>query len=419
MKVQPAPPFVPTRAAGIERLSQFVANAGQAYARHRNHDLGPADRQNVSMLSPHVRHRLVTEAEIVDAVLRVHSKSEAEKFIQEVCWRTYWKGWLEMRPQVWANYCRDLADHPVSGAKDATTASGLDAALAGQTEIGCFDAWVTELKTTGYLHNHTRMWFASIWIHTLGLPWQLGADFFMRHLLDGDPASNTLSWRWVGGLQTVGKTYLARPDNIETYTGGRFRPTGQLATVANALVEPHVLAKPTRLAKADVTVPGERVVLLLTEDDLNPETWPIARRDIVGAIGLRTSAAYDGVSPLVQSFKQAALADAIARVQAHFVCPVLVHDATQSNIADLAMGLAVKTRAEAFVQMHAPVGPTADQVGPVAASLTTAGWPIRRLRREWDTLFWPHATHGFFKLKAEIPSILSKLEESRAPRLPF
>ncbi len=72
---------------------------------------------------------------------------------------------------------------------------------------------------TGYLHNHARMWFASIWIFTLRLPWELGADFFLRHLLDGDPASNTLSWRWVGGMQTMGKTYLARADNIATLHG--------------------------------------------------------------------------------------------------------------------------------------------------------------------------------------------------------
>ena len=60
------------------------------------------------------------------------------------------------------------------------------------------------------MHNHVRMWFASIWIFTLNLPWQLGADFFMQHLLDGDPASNTLSWRWVAGIP-VSYTHLTLP----------------------------------------------------------------------------------------------------------------------------------------------------------------------------------------------------------------
>ena len=99
----------------------------------------------------------------------------------------------------------------------------------GATGIDCFDAWARELVATGYLHNHARMWFASIWIFTLRLPWELGADFFLRHLIDGDPASNTLSWRWVAGLQTAGKTYLATAENIARFTGGRFAPQG-LAT---------------------------------------------------------------------------------------------------------------------------------------------------------------------------------------------
>ena len=102
--------------------------------------------------------------------------------------------------------------------------AGYRAAIDGETGIECFDAWSAELCETGYLHNHARMWFASIWIFTLKLPWRLGADFFYRHLLDGDAASNTLSWRWVAGLHTRGKPYAARADNIATYSGGRFTP---------------------------------------------------------------------------------------------------------------------------------------------------------------------------------------------------
>ena len=84
--------------------------------------------------------------------------------------------------------------------------------------------WVEELVNENYLHNHTRMWFASIWIFTLNLPWQLGANFFMRHLLDGDSASNTLSWRWVAGLQTIGKHYLATASNISKFTNNVHKP---------------------------------------------------------------------------------------------------------------------------------------------------------------------------------------------------
>ena len=85
-----------------------------------------------------------------------------------------------------------------------------------------------ELRTEGWLHNHTRMWFASIWIFTLRLPWPLGAALFEHHLKDADAASNTLSWRWVAGIQTPGKHYLARAENIARYTNGRFDPRGDL-----------------------------------------------------------------------------------------------------------------------------------------------------------------------------------------------
>ena len=95
-------------------------------------------------------------------------------------------------------------------------------AIEATSGIECFDDWVKELIKYGYLHNHSRMWFASIWVHTLNLPWELGANFFLTHLLDADPASNTLSWRWVAGLHTEGKVYLANEDNIKKFTKERY-----------------------------------------------------------------------------------------------------------------------------------------------------------------------------------------------------
>jgi deoxyribodipyrimidine photo-lyase len=225
----------PTRRAALHRLAQFAPQAGESYAAGRNTDPGPNRPGAVSRLSPALRYRLITEQDVIARVLSRHSQAAAEKFIDEVCWRTYWKGWLEMRPEVWRRFVaeRDAAREANAGS------AALAAAEQGQTGIDAFDAWARELVTTGYLHNHARMWFASIWIFTLRLPWTLGADFFLRHLLDADAASNTLSWRWIAGLQTTGKTYLARADNISRYTEGRFAPIG-LALEATALTEPPI-----------------------------------------------------------------------------------------------------------------------------------------------------------------------------------
>ena len=185
-------PNLLTRAEGLTRLAEFVPRAGRAYATTRNTDPGPDALGGVSGLSPWLKRRVLSEREVVDAVLDAHAPSSCEKFVQEVFWRSYFKGWLEHRPQVWGSYQTGLAaDRDASGADP-----DLARALAGETGIDAFDAWVRELRATGHLHNHARMWFASIWIFTLRLPWRLGADFFLSELLDGDAASNTLSWRW-------------------------------------------------------------------------------------------------------------------------------------------------------------------------------------------------------------------------------
>ena len=188
-----------SRTEGLERLAAFLPRAGSDYTRRRNFDLGWQDRSNVSMLSPYLRYRLVAEVEVVKAVLERYSARDADKFIQEVFWRGYFKCWLEAHPSVWLSYEADIRRLTRELSEDVALARRWGRAVEGRTGIECFDAWALELIETGYLHNHARMWFASIWIFTLGLPWQLGADFFLRHLIDGDPASNTLSWRWVGG----------------------------------------------------------------------------------------------------------------------------------------------------------------------------------------------------------------------------
>ena len=210
--------FEPSRAQATNKLDNFVENNLSEYSRLRNFDFGPDKRSNISCISPYISHGILNELEVIDKALKKFSFSKNEKFIQEVLWRTYWKGWLELRPNVWTDYIIELK---IIREKYKDNKDYLNA-IDGNTNIECFNEWVKELKEFNYLHNHTRMWFASIWIFTLNLPWQLGAEFFMKHLYDGDAASNTLGWRWVAGIQTQGKHYLASEWNIKKFTNNRF-----------------------------------------------------------------------------------------------------------------------------------------------------------------------------------------------------
>ena len=211
--------FEASRAKAVDQLNNFIEQNLTDYSKLRNFDFGPDNRSNISCLSPYITHGIINELEVIDKSLKKFSFAKNEKFIQEVLWRVYWKGWLELRPNVWSDYLIELGK-----VKDEfkNNQNYLDA-IEGKTNIDCFNQWVIELKENNYLHNHTRMWFASIWIFTLELPWQLGAEFFMQHLYDGDAASNTLGWRWVAGVQTQGKHYLASEWNINKFTNNRFK----------------------------------------------------------------------------------------------------------------------------------------------------------------------------------------------------
>ena len=207
--------FEISRNGALKQLDTFINSELANYSFKRNFDLGPKDKSNVSCLSPYISHRLITEYEVAKTVLSKFPYQKVEKYIQEIFWRVYWKGWLELRPQVWTDFIEDL-----KGLKED---DNYKKAINGETQIECFNDWVKELKENNYLHNHTRMWFASIWIFTLNLPWQKGAEFFMKHLYDGDAASNTLSWRWVAGLQTKGKHYVAQSWNISKFTNNKYK----------------------------------------------------------------------------------------------------------------------------------------------------------------------------------------------------
>ena len=192
----------------------FLSKTGSYYRDNRNYSYDFKNNRNTtSLLSPYIRYRLLSEEDIIKKTLSINSFTKIEKFIQEIYWRTYWKGWLEHRPEVYDDYLTQKNKL----LQNLSNTSTYKKAINGETNLTFFNDWAKKLKEDGYLHNHVRMWFASIWIFTLDLPWQLGANFFMENLLDGDPASNTLSWRWVSGIQTKGKHYLARKNNIIKY----------------------------------------------------------------------------------------------------------------------------------------------------------------------------------------------------------
>jgi deoxyribodipyrimidine photo-lyase len=387
--------FPPSRAMALARLAQFAPAAGRRYASNRNVDDGPDRPGAISRLSPYLRHRMITEQEVVAQVLALHDLDAAEKFVQEVLWRTYWKGWLEMRPAVWLRFLeeRDRQRGAFAGG------SSLACAEQGRTGIEGFDDWARELVETGYLHNHARMWFASIWIFTLKLPWTLGADFFLRHLTDADAASNTLSWRWVAGLQTVGKTYLASSDNIARYTNGRFAPKG-LAREAFALTEaPIGAARP--LPAAPLRDDGQTALLLLTHEDLHPES-------VFGEAAAFSSAIIAADPDLLwgdgaRHFVKAAALDAATRADAHFGCAA---STIEKLDAGALIGAAQAAGARRIVTPYAPVGPVTDALAQIAPLLASEGIALVQKRRQWDEAFWPHAKKGFFAFKEQMPALL-------------
>jgi deoxyribodipyrimidine photo-lyase len=396
----------PTRKAGLHRLRAFQPSMGRRYAVTRNFDFGPEDRSNVSGLSPHVRHRLITEQELVEAALERHGLEAAEKFIQEACWRTYWKGWLEQRPSVWTDYQAGLRRDLDALDRDAEQRRRYEAAVAGRTGVACFDAWADELVEHGYLHNHARMWFASIWVYTLDLPWRLGADFFLRHLMDGDPASNTLGWRWVCGLQTAGKTYLARASNINKYTDGRFQMQGyELASEAPALDPDLVHPAPAPLQPGDRPDPDAPALVLVHDEDGLAEDWGLETFNIRAVAGIQSLEARSplDVGARAKALTHGALADGLDRAGEAFGVANSLVDA--KDLADTARSAG----AVQVITQRPHAGPLRDVLSAQAAALEAADVKLVQLRRDWDRAFHPHADKGFFKIKKKIPGLIGEL----------
>ena len=381
----------PTRESGLARLGS-MADTIRAYALQRNY----ADAPTTSRLSPYLRRRLLLEEEVLAFAQGAGSFEQVEKFVQEVVWRTYWKGWLEARPGVWWAYLDRLRS--LDDALPAAVQELVAKATAGLTDLPYFNAWVDELVTTGFLHNHIRMWFASVWVFTLKLPWELGARFFLDHLLDGDPASNTLSWRWVAGLQTPGKHYLARAENITKYTNGRFVPRpGELDESARPIPDDGLSRAPAAQIPLgpEATTVRPRAILLHDEDlGPLPDGWggvPVLR--YVTREWLRHTP-----SPLVKSFNSAACADADTRagkVTGGF------------GAGEVAAWCRTNGATEVWA-MRPFVGFTSAALAAVGRELSTAGVTLRYAERGHDLTFLRHATKGFFPFWATVGPALRR-----------
>ncbi len=375
--------FDTSRANAIEKLDEFVEKNLFEYSKLRNFDFGPEKRKNVSCLSPYITHGIISEQEIIKKSLSKFSYSKNEKFIQEILWRTYWKGWLELRPNVWSDYLITLNKIR----DDYKNNQNYIDAIEGKTNIECFNEWINELKENNYLHNHTRMWLASIWIFTLELPWQLGAEFFMQHLYDGDAASNTLGWRWVAGIQTQGKHYLASEWNIKKFTNNRFN---NIKLKEN--VPPKISEKTYSIVKQNFNNPQniEDKNLLIFENNLSFETSDFKNNKFkkIYLISNKNENRSIKLSEKVVKFKSLLISDQEQRLK---------NNSIDCEIIDISK---IKNTNEQTIGLYPNVGENLD-------FLNSNNLRLNFLYRKLDQYSWQYCNKGFFNFKNYIPKIIS------------
>ena len=374
--------FEASRAKAVDKLNHFVENNLLEYSKLRNFDFGPHNRSNISCLSPYITHGIINELEVIDKSLKKFSFVKNEKFIQEVLWRTYWKGWLELRPNVWSDYLIEL-NKLRNEFKD--NQNYIDA-IEGKTNLECFNQWVNELKENNYLHNHARMWFASIWIFTLELPWQLGAELFIQHLYDGDPASNTLGWRWVAGIQTQGKHYLASEWNIQKFTNNRFQNIK-----LNENAPPKISEKTYTIIKQDFNNPQniEEKNLLIFENNLSFEITDFKENKFkkIYIISNENENRSIKLSEKLLKFKSLLIEDQKQRLKDKSIDCEVVDISEIKNI-------------ENYYSLYPTIGENLDY-------LNSNNLKIDFLYRNLDQLAWQYCNKGFFNFKNYIPKIIT------------
>jgi len=196
-------PFDPTPAAARARIA---AVRPKAYAGTRNHLDGA-----VSGLSPYVTHGFVSLREVLQGVADRHRLEAQHKFVYELGWREYFR-------HVWDEHGAGILRSLHAGVlPEGTYGRDLPADIReARTGVPAIDQAVRTLYATGMLHNHARMWLASYVVHLRKVHWRAGADWLYARLLDGDLASNHLSWQWVAGTGSH-KPYLFNAENVARY----------------------------------------------------------------------------------------------------------------------------------------------------------------------------------------------------------
>ena len=373
--------FKTSRKEALQVLENYVEKDINNYNSKRNFDFGPSNRENVSCLSPYITHRLITEYEVTKKVLSKHPHQKVEKYIQEIFWRVYWKGWLELRPKVWSDFIEDL--------KAIEENENYQKAINAQTNIDCFNEWVHELKENNYLHNHTRMWFASIWIFTLNLPWQKGAEFFMRHLFDGDAASNTLSWRWVAGLQTKGKHYVAQAWNISKFTNNKYQKVELNENALPLTDSREYKLKAPEISKEDV---GSDT-LLFFENDLHIESFKLKKYQNIFCVLISNEKRKIKLDEKVINFKKKIIDDQTKRFP-----DIKVLEETQFE------ELADKTKN--FDIIYPSIG---ENLSFLKSIKKKKNLEYNFLVREGDEFCWQFSNKGYFNFKSNIPKIIQKI----------
>lgn len=198
-----------TRGGRRAAETRLAAARLDRYARTRSYLDG-----DVTRLSPYIRHGVLTLAEVRDTAA---ASGAPAKLFNELGWRDYFQRvyaalgrdiWRDREPYKTGFTATDYADELPDDIRDGRTGT-------------CMDLFIADLLETGYVHNHARMYLAAYVVHWRRVKWQAGARWFLQHLLDGDPASNNLSWQWVASTFSH-KPYFFNADNVRRYAAGRF-----------------------------------------------------------------------------------------------------------------------------------------------------------------------------------------------------